>query len=78
MDSIDKLLTDAKFDICNEIVSKVDINKLNSSERRTLLVASGWAKDNIPTRVEFYNKCLNLLIEERGKEYAEKVLGNLK
>jgi len=74
---IDRLLSDGDFAAVNAILADADPEYLPSSTRRSFLAITAAAKDKLPARKQFYDKALALLVAERGRDYAEKLLARL-
>jgi len=76
-DRIDRLLCDGYFRVCNQILKRVEPQKLPSSLRRSFLTITAAAKQKLPARNGFYEKALQLLGQEKGEAQAKKLLSNL-
>jgi hypothetical protein len=76
-DRIDRLLSDDRLRACNEILKRVEPEKLPSSLRRSFLTITAAAKDKLPARRAFYDKALRLLSQEKDEAKARKLLGRL-
>jgi hypothetical protein len=76
-DHLDQLLNDGLFRVCDKLLTQVDLLRLPSGVRRALLAVTRPAKQELPSRVSFYEEALRLLSLERGQETARKMLKSL-
>lgn len=77
-DFFDSQLTEKKYEILDKLLLDIDIHRLTTFNMRSLLVASGWAKNHLKNRKLFYELVevqMNNLI---GVERTRKLLRNLK
>lgn len=76
-DGLSEFLESGDFTGCNAVLEAVDLSRLASSVRRSILVVSSWAADKLPARAPAYAEAVRLLTNERGRDYATRVLGRL-
>src|SRR5258707_15637905 len=53
-ETIDRLLLDGAFTVCNEILRCVDVRRLPTALMRSFLTITAAAKDKLPARSAFY------------------------
>ncbi len=76
-DSIDRLLCDGQFDVCDEILRTVDVEKLPTTLMRSFLSITAPAKQKLPSRSALYVKIEQKMNDLRGVERTRKIIGNL-
>ncbi len=76
-ETVDRLLLEGAFTVCNEILCRVDVHKLPTALMRSFLTITAAAKDKLPARKAFYNQVLSEMIRLKGNEKAERLLGQL-
>jgi hypothetical protein len=74
---IDGLLLLGDFDIVDSILDEVDISKISSASRRSLLTITAAAKDKLPSRSEMYDRIFFDALLTLGVEKAERIFGKL-
>jgi hypothetical protein len=73
-DHIDRLLQDEKYAEVNAILERVDLVRLPSAVRRSLLTITFPAKEFLPARPPVYAKAVDLLGMAYGRELAVRKL----
>jgi hypothetical protein len=76
-DRIDRLLCDGREDICDEILSRVDVARLPSALLRSFLTITAPAKHSLPSRRPFFAKAYDEVSQQRGPEMAERLFSRL-
>ena len=76
-DFLDRVLIDGFFAVCNEILSVVDINKLDTKLMDSFLTITAPAKTKLPSRVVLYKKIESKMTALRGPEKTRRILGSL-
>lgn len=73
-DCVDNLLLRGDFDIVNQLIKDIEIEKLSTSLCVSVLSITLAASDKLPNRQSFFFSVEERLIAERGKEKAERIL----
>lgn len=76
-DTIDRLLCNDRADVCNNILSCVDVTRLPSAILRSFLTITAPAKDKLSARPAFFAKALAEVTRQRGADMAQRLLGRL-
>jgi len=76
-ETIDRLLLEGAFTVCNEILRRVEVRRLPTALMRSFLTITAAAKDTLPARSAFYDQVLSELIRLKGNEKAQRILGQL-
>lgn len=76
-DFIDKLLCDDEFVICDEILKRVDVDKLPTTLMRSFLTITHAAKGKLPARQALYRKIDRKMAELKGANKAGRIIGSL-
>jgi hypothetical protein len=76
-DFLDRALCDGFFAVCDEILSKVEVEKIPTSLMRSFLSITAPAKRKLPARAALYKKIEQKMIELRGEEKTRRIIGNL-
>jgi hypothetical protein len=76
-DHIDRLLSDGAFIVCDEILRRVDVEKLPTALMRSFLTITAAAKDKLPWREALYQKVERKMIQLKGEEKTKRIIGRL-
>jgi hypothetical protein len=76
-ETVDRFLLQGAFSTCDEILRRVDVQRLPTALMRSFLTITAPAKDKLPARKAFYDTVLSEMIHLKGKEKAERLLGQL-
>jgi hypothetical protein len=76
-DHIDRLLSDNQFIVCDEILRRVDVERLPTALMRSFLTITAAAKDKLPWRKSLYQKIERKMVQLKGEEKAKKIIGRL-
>ncbi len=76
-DHMDSLLYDGNFIECDEILQKIDVNKISTCLMRLILVITIAAKDNLPSRAKLYHKIKSKMLLLKGAETTQKLISRL-
>jgi hypothetical protein len=76
-DFIDRLLCDSLFPVCDEVLRRVDVEKLSTSLMRSFLSITDAAKHKLPSRPAFYQKIEQRMVCLKGLAATCKIIGNL-
>ena len=76
-DFLDRVLCDGFFAVCDEILSKVEVEKLPTPLMRSFLSITAPAKKKLPSRAALYKGIEKRMLEERGPEKTRRIIGNL-
>jgi hypothetical protein len=76
-DTFDGLLLEGDCAACNEILRKVDVSRLSTALMRSFLTITAAAKEKLPARKALYKQVLSEMIRLKGKEKAERLIGQL-
>ena len=76
-DYIDRLLHLGMFEIVNEVLKQVRVEKLSTSLMRSLLTITVAAKRHLIDRDEFYERVEREMTNRRGPDMAKRLLGRL-
>lgn len=76
-DTVDRLLLEGAFPVCDEILRRVDVQRLPTALMRSFLTITAAAKDKLPARKAFYNQVLAEMIRLKGNEKAQRLLEHL-
>lgn len=76
-DHIDQLLCAGSFDVCDEILKRVDVARLPAPLLRSFLTITAAAKEKLPARQPFFVKAEQEMARLRGPEMAKRLLGRL-
>jgi hypothetical protein len=71
---IDRLLVSKLFDVCTEILKRVNIERLSTALMRSFLTITFAAKDQIEERGAFFLRVEKEMIARRGPEVAKRLL----
>ena len=71
------MLIDGFFAICNEILSEVDVETLDTKLMRSFLSITAPAKKKLPSRVALYKKIEAKMLVLRGPEKTRRIIGSL-
>ena len=74
IDCVDDLLTNGKFDECDELLRQVDVAKISPTLIITFLGITRAAKEKLRSRSLLCNRIKDKLVAEVGKERAERLL----
>ncbi len=73
-EQFEDLFETARFDVCDAIIERIDVGKIDATLMIGFLVATLIAKDRIRSRPDYYAAVRKKLVEQRGKEQAERLL----
>ncbi len=76
-DFLDRLLIDGYFTVCDEILSKVNIAKLDTKLMDSFLTITARAKKKLPARAALFKEIEAKMIALRGPERTRKILSGL-
>ena len=76
-DYVDKLLSIGMFDVVNEILKRVRVQKLSTSLMRSLLTITFAAKRHIMEREDFFERVETEMISRRGTEVTKRLISRL-
>jgi hypothetical protein len=76
-DFLDRVLIDGFFAVCDNILSKVDVEKLDTKLMRSFLSITTPAKKKLPSRAVLYKKIEAKMLVLRGEEKSRRILANL-
>jgi hypothetical protein len=76
-DFLDRVLIDGFFAVCDSILSKVDVDKLDTKLMRSFLSITIPAKRKLPSRALLYKKIEAKMLALRGSEKTRRILANL-
>ena len=76
-DYIDRLLHVGMFEIVNEILRQVQVQKLSTSLMRSLLTITLAAKRHLKDREEFFERVEKEMTDRRGTAITDRLLGRL-
>jgi hypothetical protein len=76
-DFLDRVLLDGFYSVCDEVLRKVEVEKLPTSLMRSFLSITAPAKRRLPSRVALYRTIERKMIELRGPEKTRRIIGNL-
>ena len=65
------------FEIVNEILRQVQVQKLSTSLMRSLLTITLAAKRHLKDREEFFERVEKEMTDRRGTEITDRLLGRL-
>lgn len=76
-DFLDRVLIDGFFAVCDSILSKVDVDKLDTKLMRSFLSITIPAKRKLPSRALLYKRIEAKMLVLRGPEKTRRILANL-
>ena len=76
-DSFDCWLIDGKFEVCDNILKAVDVDRIDTKLMRSFLCSTFPAKDKLPSRESLYQKIEAKMLLLRGEEKTRRILANL-
>jgi hypothetical protein len=76
-DFLDRVLLDGFFGVCNDILSTVNVDLLDTRLMRSFLSITAPAKKKLPARAALYKKIEAKMIALRGHEKTRKIIGTL-
>ena len=76
-DHVDRLLSDGKFEECDRFLAAIPVHDLPSKLVRSVMVASSWGKDLLPSRRKLAQAAWDRMVELRGLDMAEQLLGRM-
>jgi len=74
---IDRLCYDRKFDQIDRLLSRVDVEKCPTILRSWLSITD-CVKEKLPSREALYDRIETKMIEDRGAETTQRLIGGLK
>jgi hypothetical protein len=77
-ESADHLFRTREFSGWDHVIKTVDLSGLSTSVMRSLLCASSWAREFLPSYDNLYQRIEPLMIGIRGEEIAKRVIGVFK
>jgi len=77
-DNIDNLCCEQRFEEIDEILSKVDLDRLDENLIVAFLTISFGAKNYIKQRASFYEKAEFKLLEAKDPDVVKQILNGLK
>jgi hypothetical protein len=76
-DFLDRILLDGFFGVCNDILSTVNVDLLDTKLMRSFLSITVSAKRKLPARAALYMKIEVKMIALRGEDKTRKIIGTL-
>ncbi len=76
-DFMDRLLCDGLFGVCDEVLRTVDVARLPTALMRSFLSITSAAKQKLPSRVALYRKTEKKMVELKGVEKTQRIIGKL-
>ncbi len=76
-DRIDRLLCDGAFQVCDAILSRVNVKLLPTALMRSFLTITGPAKAKLPARKALFAAVHQEMVRLRGEEKAKRLLDRL-
>jgi hypothetical protein len=76
-DFLDRLLIDGFFAVCDDVLSKVDVDRLDTRLMDSFLTITYPAKSKLPSRAALYKKIETKMIALRGEMKTRKIIGPL-
>ena len=74
---LDRLLCNGLFYICDDILKRVEIEKLPTTLMRSILSITAPAKDKLPSRRALYERIERRMVELKGQQTTARLLGRL-
>lgn len=75
---VNSLLLDGKFDVCDEILLRLDLRRLSPSLMIAFLTITAPAKDKLPNRPLFYSRVRQALQAKKREHATSRLLVGLK
>lgn len=76
-DFLDRVLLDGFFAVCNDVLSTVNIDKLDTKLMRSFLSITAPAKGKLPARAALFKNIEAKMKSLRGEEKTRRIIGNL-
>jgi hypothetical protein len=76
-DFLDRVLIDGFFSVCDDILSRVDVEKLDTKLMRSFLSITAPAKKKLPSRAALYKQIEAKMLALRGPEKTRRIIGTL-
>jgi hypothetical protein len=76
-DFLDRLLCAGFFTVCDEILDKVEVDKLPTALMRSFLTITAPAKLKLSARAALYKRIERKMVELKGLEKTRRIIGNL-
>lgn len=76
-DHIDRLLLDSNFVQVDQILARVDVKKIPTALMRSFLTITAPAKNQLQARAELYKKIEKEMLELKGVEKTQRLIGRL-
>lgn len=76
-ETIDRLLLEGRFAVCDEILRRVDMRRLPTALMRSFLTITSAAKDKLPSRHAYYEQVFKEMSRLEGNEIAHRIFGPL-
>jgi hypothetical protein len=76
-DSIDRLLCDGSFDVCDLILRLVDVSRLPTALMRSFLTLTTAAKAHLPSREQLFARIRQEMMRQKGPEMTLRIIGRL-
>jgi hypothetical protein len=76
-DFLDRVLIDGFYTVCDDILSMVDVEKLDTKLMRSFLSVTAPAKLKLPSRAALYKRIERKMTQLRGPDKARRIIGSL-
>jgi hypothetical protein len=76
-DFLDRVLIDGFFAVCDDVLSKVDVERLDTRLMDSFLTITYPAKSKLPSRAVLYKKIEAKMIALKGRERTRRIIGPL-
>jgi hypothetical protein len=76
-DVLDRLLIDGLFAVCDSILRRVDVERLDTKLLRSFLAVTIPAKNELPSRADLFRRIEAKMLAFRGEEKTRRILANL-
>ena len=76
-DFLDRVLLDGFYAVCDDILTSVDVEELDTKLMRSFLSITAPAKKRLLSRAALYKKIERKMIHLKGPEKTRRIIGNL-
>jgi hypothetical protein len=76
-DHIEQLLYEGSFNVCDQILERVDVDRLSTALMRSFLTITAPASDELKARNDLYARIKTAMIDRIGEEKTRRLLSRL-
>jgi hypothetical protein len=76
-DHIEQLLYEGSFKVCDQILERIDVDRLSTALMRSFLTITAPARDELKARSDLYTRIQKAMIGRIGEEKTGRLLSRL-